>query len=94
MLMRSLILYPLMEHELYWWFVLVFFAVSLFIGTTITNYFYRNTSWSSLILYDFWNYVGARGTGFELYLFNIGVITPVILAVLDGCIIYWLKGFQ
>jgi len=76
----------LFEHELYWLFVLLLFVVSVYIGTTITNFFYRDVSWSGMIMTDYWNYRGMRGSGLEMYLCNIGFISFIVFILLNACI--------
>jgi len=81
-----LFLYPLMEHELYWLYVLILFVVSFFVGTTVTNFLYRDVSWNSMIKSDYWHYDGMRSTGLEKYLYVVFVISFIVLAVLNCCV--------
>ena len=86
LLLRPPFLFPLLEHDLYWLFVLLLFAVSVYIGTTITNFFYRGMSWEDMIMTDIPPSYGVRGIVLEKYLLTIGIISFVVVFVLDACV--------
>ena len=89
--MKTPFLHPLLEklleNKIYWWYILTLFAVSLFVGIIIANFLYRGMSWSSMITSDYrWHWDGLRNirsTGFEEYLFIIGIITLIVFVVLN-----------
>ena len=85
-ILRKPFLFPLLEHDLYWLFVLLLFAVSVYIGTTITNFFYRGMSWEDMIMTDIPPSYGVRGIVLEKYLLTIGIISFVVVFVLDACV--------
>ena len=86
--MRKPLLYPLLENELYWLCVLALFGVSLFVGIVVTNFFYRDASWSSIIMSDYRNWYGRPDTGLERYLLVVVVVSVIVLAVLNRCVIF------
>ena len=84
---RQPFLFSLLEHDMSWLFPLLLFATSVYIGITVTNFFYRGMSWEDMIMTDCRDRYGVhRGTVLEQYLVAIGIISIVVFCLLIACV--------